>query len=386
MTLMNKKQGQHSTSPGKTHAELLMVRSDSEDNTTVQSIPTVKASNVHLHTYESSDGSTLSSCSKHVRARPSTSQQLESSPTTSTRSLSWFSTRRRKRDSPTKVNSGPSLVSKLSHLLFSKNPKLNTVTPEPWILSSNTTTATTASIDKGHPVTYEYLDRVIQRQWDGIDILSLGVAYRPRVLANNLQHGYEPIGQVLVSNSLYHNHLGYDSQYPVVVMDGYQPSGEDRWSVYISPRDETLEENQIIYKVELDPFTLEDETEPHFTERMQDATLDLPLFLLLSQMQKRCLDPLKASSQTKQRQPSNVEQFFPPCSSCPMDVDEDVFLIESLDHLKNVYNVVADHLEVWIDIVVEINRWIFVLIVSMHDEYIECRLGSSSRGYGKITS
>jgi len=434
-------QKQQQKHPISTHS---IIRSESEDNTTDQSLSTVKVSNLHQPTlhlnstfYDSSDASTLSSCSHRDATLKSTSitrqgqhssfstrnhkhnnnnQGTVSSPpivhpisphsrvepenknaTTKkqTHKRLWLLNRKPKKQeistsTTTTTNTSPrrtSLVSKLSHLLFSRSSspmEEDQQEQEPNMSSQQGRRRSSDSYcPPSHP-TYEYLDSVIQERWDGIDLLSLSVAYRPRVYDSSssttttpTSFYYKNIGRVIVSQSLYPwttstTTTTNDSVFPVVVMDGYQPTGEDRWSISIRPRevdhnnyhhnDDTttavsfsssiLEQERKIQRegdvggdaaVEYTSAT----TTMTYVEQIQKSTFHMPQYLLLSQMYTTCHD--SAANNTIPRKSLslyNQKHLFPLSSSCPMDTDEDIFLIQSMDHLKSIYNLVANHVEV----------------------------------------
>lgn len=200
-------------------------------------------------------------------------------------------------------------------------------------------------------------DDAIKGRLDGIDVLSLGptrcVSYigaKQKSLAGQRYTLRSMVSDTLWSSS--------GREFPEIVLEGFSPTGKDRWTVLIEDDVDThasLSENNrtsSIRQQKMRQRNLEKKKEKasnrQESSRRSKGKKEPPLDLLLTQIWGKEGAPPPTHSVKFERAGGGdeMEGGIRAISSCPVDLQKDIFIIKEDDHLQSAHSIAVVNLKV----------------------------------------
>ena len=200
------------------------------------------------------------------------------------------------------------------------------------------------------------LDSSIKGRLDGVDILSLGTSMKsslkPKPSAEKPKEGpmdstFDPLRYSFVGASRMKRPAELVSDmiwasggknYPELVLEGYLPGHGDRWTVNLG-NDNLQEEPDRQH-----PATISEEEDDTAAALAEDGSTNLPSHMLWDNIWGNGAPPpapthMKSGKSSSDDENEDVMQLTAACS-VPVDLDDDVFIIDTPQHFRSVHDVV----------------------------------------------
>ena len=184
------------------------------------------------------------------------------------------------------------------------------------------------------------MDNAIRGRLDGLDIISLGSSRNVSFVSPEQAHN---AGQRYTLRSMISDSLTYGNTSNItIVLEGY--SSSERWSVSVEELPSEMENDKKMSKENvkiknnnsLSDVSLDD----------TETSVEIPTHSLLNQMWGKDNVPPPRSNLIMQFDKQTEIMDYLIAANCPIDVDENMLIIDSLDRLQNVIDIAASPIRV----------------------------------------